>query len=62
MSRCLFFVRHASDIEDLVNACEHKSEKDVQRLLREGRNPNAKGKGRKRPLQLGWKEAQALPR
>jgi hypothetical protein len=52
----------AHEIEELVYACEHKREKDVQRLLREGRNPNAKGKGQQRPLQLGLKEAQTLPR
>lgn len=38
--------------EELVYACEHKREKDVQRLLREGRNPNAKGKGQQRPLDV----------
>lgn len=39
-------------IEELVYACEHKKEKDVQRLLREGRNPNAKGKRQQRPLDV----------
>lgn len=41
-----------ASLAELVYACEHKREKDVQRLLREGRNPNAKGKGQQRPLDV----------